>query len=96
MNNLQRWDPLHLHEHLQHVQQGIYELEYPFLGDNFVVTDRDGEECKEVRIESATFDEKAPHVQVLFQSDARPRERRRNTVQKLPRCRPQDYRYEPI
>ena len=28
------------------------------FGDNFVVTDRDGEECKEVRIESTTFDGK--------------------------------------
>ena len=29
-----------------------------FIGDNFVVTDRDGEECKGVRIESTTFDGK--------------------------------------
>ena len=38
--------------------RGVFSRVFVDFGDNFVVADRDGEECKEVRIESASFDGK--------------------------------------
>lgn len=36
--------------------RGVFSRVFVDFGDAFVVTDKDGEECKEVRVESASFD----------------------------------------
>lgn len=38
--------------------RGVFSRTFVDFGDSFVVADRDGEECKEVRVESATWDGK--------------------------------------
>ena len=57
---------------------------------------RDGEECKESQGRVCDIRRKASHMQVLFWQEVQPRECRCNTLQKLPRCCMQDYRYESI
>ena len=76
--------------------RGVFRRVFVDFSDNFVVTDRDGEEFKESQYRVCDIRRKAPHMHVLFQQEARPRERRRHMPQKLNRCRTQDYRYESI